>query len=137
MTAAEEENVKSLLDQLEQITELSIKEVIYVNEHTIKMACGAPLEREGLRAKAAKAIKLRTRAAVRLERIIHDEPGLIQSFCVNAVRGTIISVEEVIEILTSKTVNGYPDGWLDGGWEESVLFLVTLEDSAVPPCGCF
>ena len=54
ITAAEEESVKSQLDQFEQMTELSIKEAMYVNEHTVKMACGAPLEREGLRVKAAR-----------------------------------------------------------------------------------
>ena len=59
--------------------------------------------------------------------------SLIQSFCAKAVRGTIISVEEVNEILTSKTVNGYPDGWWDGGWEEGAEFLGIFEDWAEPP----
>ena len=89
------------------------------------MACGAPLEREELRLKAAKAIKLRSRAILGLERIIHDEPGLIQSFCAKAAKGTMISVEEVIEILSSKTANGYPDGWNEGGWEEGLSALAS------------
>ena len=59
MTAAENEEVKNFLDHLEELGELSIKEATYVNEHTVKMACGAPLEREGLRFKASTAIKLR------------------------------------------------------------------------------
>ena len=107
MTAAEDESIKGLLNRFEELTELSIKEAMYINEHTVKMACGAPLEREELRLKAAKAIKLRSRAILGLERIIHDEPDLVQSFCAKAAKGTMISVEEVIEILSSKTANGY------------------------------
>ena len=103
MTAAEDEEVKNFLDHLEELSELSIKEATFVNENTVKMACGAPLEREGLRFKAATAIKLRAKAVLGVGRIIHDEPGLVQSFCAMAVKGTMISVNEVANILSAKT----------------------------------
>ena len=111
MTAAEDEGVKNWLDHFEGLVELSMKEATYVNEHTVKMACGAPLEREELRLKAATAIRLRTRAVLGFSRIIHDEPAPVQSYCTLAARGTMISVDDVAGILAAKTDKGYPEGW--------------------------
>ena len=50
-----------------------------------------------------------------------------------AVRGTMISVDEVADILAAKTEKGFPDDWWDGCWEEGSEFLAILEDWAKAP----
>ena len=128
MTEAEDLATKAELDSLELKESISIKEALFINEHTIKMAVGAPGEREDLRRKAVKTTMSRQKAELGISRIIHEAPEPVQIFCVAASKGTTISVENAIAIIREKDSDGnYPEAWMQGGWADADKFLMALD----------
>jgi hypothetical protein len=101
---------------------LSIKEAIFVEEHTSEALSGALGQFQSLRGKAKSARNRRRIAIDSFQRKIKDEPLPVQPLCHVAAHGTIITVDEALTILRERSEDD-----IKGNWQDAEAFLDIIQ----------
>jgi hypothetical protein len=101
---------------------LSIKEAIFVEEHTSEALSSALGQFQSLRGKAKSAKNRRRIAIDSFQHKIKDEPLPVQPLCHDVAHGTIITVDEALTILRERSEDD-----IKGNWQDAEAFLDIIQ----------